>query len=190
MEPIRGEALLQAEDFKAAWRALPDVRRFAIGAGFLLFMWSLGAAMYPAPAFLVVPFGALAFGYGLFQGRARWAATGMQGFGGGTVKYLFDDDGYHFEAPGRQQRLGWAAVPRYIETKEAFLIFSSPHVTTLVPKRAFAAGDHARLSAELQARIPPPKKRGSLAGKLVVVWVVVVVALLALWQLVMSPSTR
>jgi hypothetical protein len=184
--PIRGQTSLRVEDFNSAWLALPQMR-------WMLF-WFLSSAVLvpllvlsnssepPAPgALLLIPLMLAGLGYGIIKGRTRWAQAVLKASGGEAVEYLFDEYGFQVQMPGREARAEWASLHRHAETDEAFLIYSTPQLMNLVPKRAFAATDQARLRAELAARIPRAKQGGG-ARKLILVGVIAVVALLALWQ--------
>ena len=77
--------------------------------------------------------------------------------------------------------MAWAAVHAQVVTKGAFLLYPSAQICVVVPKRAFAEADQLRLAKELEARVAP-LKRGGGAVRALVLWVVLIVAFLALWQ--------
>lgn len=158
---------------------------FAVTAlGTPLLIWNTieegpGSAMAVA-----IPAIAVALGFGLFRGRKRWAEAALEGHSG-NAEYLFDDYGYHVTLPGRDSRLAWSTLHRSIEIADAFLIYTTPQLFTCVPKRAFAAGDQARLREALQARIPRrPEPRGRVL-KVVLLWVVLLVAFMVIWEVML-----
>ena len=52
------------------------------------------------------------------------------------VSYQFSDAGIHVETLVSKADLAWAAVRRISETRSAFLIFTNPNVSNIVPKRS------------------------------------------------------
>jgi hypothetical protein len=165
-QPIRGEAVLRIEDFKSAWFAMPQVRKMiawylSVAVCTPLLIWTATEAPNSVVA-IAIPIIFCAAVYGLLRGRRRWAEASLRGHDG-TVEYLFDHYGYQLKAPGRESRS---------------------------EKRAFAAADQVRLRQELEARIPrrPASYRGVL--KLLLAWLLLTLVFLAVWQLVLAPSTR
>jgi YcxB-like protein len=187
--PIRGEASLGIEDFKSAWLTIPQVRRslaWFVGTGVCtpLLIWSSSREGPGSALALVVPTLAVTLCYGLFRGRKRWAEASLEG-NGGSVQYRFDDYGYHITLPGRESRMAWSTLNRSVEITDAFLIYTTPQVFTYVPKRAFAAVDQARLRQALQTRIT---RRAAPRGRVlqaVLLWVVLVVAFMVIWQVLL-----
>jgi hypothetical protein len=192
-QPIRGEAVLRIEDFKSAWFAMPQVRKMiawylSVAVCTPLLIWTATEAPNSVVA-IAIPIIFCAAVYGLLRGRRRWAEASLRGHDG-TVEYLFDHYGYQLKAPGRESRSEWSKLHGHLELAEAFLVYITPNLLTLVPKRAFAAADQVRLRQELEARIPrrPASYRGVL--KLLLAWLLLTLVFLAVWQLVLAPSTR
>jgi hypothetical protein len=124
----------------------------------------------------------------LFQRATRRAWT-KQAFAnvGGQTTFRFDDYGFTWESSLRQHRLAWASLARALETPTAFLVYPSPQTVLIVPKRAFTDADVAVLSRLLRERITlkPAPKAGLFANRAwrtVLLWVVLVVTFLAIWQ--------
>jgi hypothetical protein len=183
--PIRGQTSLRIEDFKSAWFAQPQMRWLVLyGVAVVVFMplmvWTSSPEGFE-PTFLVPPLLIVALGFGVIKGRARWAQAALQGYGGGTVEYLFDANGFQLQAPGRESRVEWATLHRHLETKEAFLIYHTPQLLNVVPKRAFVTADQARLREELAARVQSGKRGGGV-GRTVVVVLVLAIAYVVAWQ--------
>ena len=65
------------------------------------------------------------------------------------VEYRFDSAGISFHAPGRNLQQTWSSLHRCLETPIAFAIYTSPAAALIVPKRAFAAAEQARLRTRL-----------------------------------------
>jgi hypothetical protein len=184
-QPIHGQASPSADDFKSASNALSQVVGAIAGLVSLLavtgLIWGITGEGYAKTVFIFV--GGLVFALGtvILQGRASFAAAAERDFGRDSMEFVFDDHGYRFRSPGREMRFAWSTLNRYVETKNVFLIYFATYAVSLVPKRAFTADDLARLGTELRARIQPRKVPASRA-KLVVTWIVAIVAFVATWR--------
>jgi hypothetical protein len=200
--PIVGHAQLTAEDFTSVWAALPQNRRLFGRLG----LWVVLIAMFwlvhrllspdgasaPLPwTILLVPVVmAVVFPLALWRGRNVWAKNAVADLRGGEgVEFRFDESGFSFNAPGRQIHHAWSALYRCVETAQGFAIYTAPAAVMVVPKRAFAAEDQARLRAQLLANVPNRPLRGTRTWpprNMVLLWVVLVVVFLALWQVLDS----
>jgi YcxB-like protein len=47
----------------------------------------------------------------------------------------------HFETAFVDSQMKWASVVRWLESDKIFMLFHAPMIFTIIPKRAFAAGD-------------------------------------------------
>ncbi len=185
--PIRGEAQLTADDFKAVWAAVPQVQRTIAWLAVLVvllptFIWLRADGRNPI-ILGAIPICLMAVAFGVYRGRGRWAEGALSGSHGKPVEYLFDGEAFQVKAPGRDSRAEWATLRGHVEVKGAFLIYMSPQIFVLVPKRAFTAADQARLGAELRARVPPYRAPGGGAKKLLLLWLALVLVFLGIWQL-------
>jgi hypothetical protein len=183
--PIRGSAEPRVEDYQAVWGQAPAMRR---AAGWLLVMvvgmpvaFSLRKGFDPL-VLLAIPVLLAAGAFGIWRGRRSWSEAMFRSVGGMAIEYFFDGQGYQTRTPGREGRAEWGTLHGFAETPAAFLLYVSPHIFHLVPKRAFPEADQARLSAELRARVKPLGKGPSGLKKALVLWVVLIVAYLAIWQ--------
>jgi hypothetical protein len=125
--------------------------------------------------------GALAFG--VWRGRTRWAENAIADLrGAGGVEFRFDQQGFSSKAPGREFHLAWDTLARCLETPNAFAIYSTPVLVTVIPKRAFAAGDLPKLRALLLARVPNRPLRGVRPRfrRPILLWAVLILAFLAI----------
>jgi hypothetical protein len=189
---IEGRTALTVEDFSSAWRFLPQIRStIAIGIWVAVAMpifacttsgWMGGTAWLYGVGGLVT---ALALAFGLVRGRAQWARSALKTLRGEEgVLFRFDDHGFLLKSPGRESVLAWDTLHRCIETVPAFLIYTAPQVVAVVPKRAFSAADQADLQALLRERIRPAPLAGVFRpGRALLLWLVLIVAFLAIWQL-------
>jgi hypothetical protein len=185
--PIRGEAQLTADDFKAVWVAVPQVRRMIAWFVVLVvlvptFLWLRAGGREPL-ILGAIPICLLAVVYGVYRGRARWAEGALSGSQGKPVEYLFDAEAFQVKAPGRDSRAEWATLRGHLEVGSAFLIYMSPQIFVLVPKRAFTDADQARLHTELRARVPLHRAPGGSAKKLLLLWLALILVFLGIWQL-------
>lgn len=51
------------------------------------------------------------------------------------VTYQFSDSGIHVETSVSKSDLSWAAIRRVSELRSAFLVFTSPNIASMLPKR-------------------------------------------------------
>lgn len=184
-KPIRGSAEPRLEDYQAVWGQAPAMRR---AAGWLLVIvvgipvtFSLRKGFDPF-VLLAIPVLLAAGGFGIWRGRRSWSEAMFKSAGGMPIEYFFDGQGYQTRAPGREGRAEWGTLHAFAETPAAFLLYVSPHIFHLVPKRAFPEADQARLSAELRARVKPLGKSPGGLKKALVLWLLLIVAYLAMKQ--------
>jgi hypothetical protein len=192
-EPAIGEADVSAADLAEVVTQLPAFKRPWLGPVVIAAAGLLSLSILPdftRETLLTVALPLLFFIAltAFFQraGRRAWIAQALANVGGRTT-FRFDDYGFTSESGLRQHRLAWASLARAVETPHAFLIYTTPQTVLIVPKRAFTDADVAALSRRLPERITPKPLPGAglLAGgtkRTLVLWVVLVVAFLAIWQ--------
>lgn len=185
---IIGRTKLTEADLAAAYR--PLLRKSGVQGWFIMF-WLAAIGVSVAKTWLdpegwnpwllvfiaVVTGGALFIGY--MRGVRIWARRALAdvaGEGAADVQFRFDDEGSSVDSALRQSRVGWAAVPREIETSDAFIIFTGSKTVQVVPKRAFDSSDVPRLQHLLRERVRPAPTDGWLrsmsrgAGRVVLLW--------------------
>jgi|GEM_PF-4161548 len=120
--------------------------------------------------------------------RRAWLKEALSNIGGPTT-FCFDDYGFTYESRLRHHRVAWAGLARSLETRQAFLVYTTPGTVLVVPKRAFADdGEVVRLSELLRERITPvPVQKFRIFGavsaqRTLLLWVVVLVAFLSIWH--------
>ena len=183
--PICGEAQLTADDFKAVWVLVPQIRRMIAWLAALvvlgpIFLWLRTDG--GSPLILgAIPICLIAGVFGVYRGRARWAEGAVSSSRGQPVHYRFDAEAFQVKAPGRDSRAEWATLRGQLELDSAFLIYMSPQLFVLVPKRAFTDADRARLSAELRARVPVYKAPGGGAKRPLLLWLALILAFVGIW---------
>ena len=73
----------------------------------------------------------------------------------GEADYRFDADGITIRAPGTSSSVSWRIITSYRETPHTFLVYTSPNLANIVPKRAFNAADVDAVRALLAASVFP-----------------------------------
>ncbi|HVB86689.1 MAG TPA: YcxB family protein [Candidatus Dormibacteraeota bacterium] len=133
--------------------ALADVWRsnLLLSRDFLILSSILGAVLiaYATMGFVLNPAGRInhvvVFFVGLlFPGyvwfcalrRSRRALAGTPALQG-AVKYEFDESGMRFDALHSRGEINWAAVVEWKEGKHVFLLYRSPGMAEIIPKRFF-----------------------------------------------------
>ena len=141
----------------------------------------------PAMALLLpMTLGVSAFAYFMYALRRRWPKRALADLGPGLTSFRFDDFGFSASSSLRQHRLAWSALARYVETPEAFAIYTTPRTLLVVPKRAFRTAEAARVSELLKARVsarPVSPAAGAVLKRLLLVWLALIVAFLTIWFL-------
>ena len=76
------------------------------------------------------------------------------------VSYQFSDSGIHVETSVSKADLSWAAIRRVSELRSAFLVFTSPNIASMLPKRCLhSAQSVADLRELFRAHVPKTKLR-------------------------------
>lgn len=188
---IIGGTELRDEDFRKAYPRIPAFQRLRGILIALPFVWTFAAIttvmggnrpvnVATLPALLPPVFSILAvIALGLWMPRG-WAKRSLATMGSGRATFRFDDEGLYFEAPARQFKLGWSAMPQHIDTGESFAVYTSDQTLLIIPKRAFQDADVAAVAQLLQARIPALRQR-TFPLRLVI-WVVVMIFFLSAWH--------
>lgn len=194
---LTGQAELVEADFVAVRAAIPGLTQGAR----LLAVWGIALAAFVScwfflsgnlepsqllpivlPAVFVVVL-ALSFRRGLGRAWIKQAVADQ----GGPTEFRFDDFGFKVDSALRRHELAWASLARWVETRDAFVVYTTPRTLLLVPKRAFPASALGQLRELLATRITPKPAAGferkPSTVKTLVVWVVVLTAFLTIWHL-------
>lgn len=100
-----------------------------------------------------------------------------------THSYELDSDGYRISSHNSASRATWSTLYTFQETADAFLLFQNPTVRIIIPKRAFAANDIPRIQKLLAACVHRRRPGGGPA-RVLVLWVVLIIAFVAIYHLV------
>ena len=154
-------------DYVSLLQSLPQLRVLKLLAWFMLAMFAIALFMSfvlvtadgePAgdPSLLLVlaapaALGALlAFGYAPLGGRLAWRKPANRE----PVHAVLDGEGFRHEGPSGSQAFAWSVAARALETDEAYYVYVSNGVASLVywlPKRAVPVAEQASVRAHIQA---------------------------------------
>jgi hypothetical protein len=186
--PIVGTIELEERDLRAAFIELSWILRARFGIVFILaFSYGSLALMAPEargqliqpPFILSVVFAAVLFVSPRL--RARKLLEAIAKGGDRRASYRFDDEGVTFRTAGSTMTSAYRSLVEYAEGKTAFLIYGSPGVANIVPKRAFSPEELARVRAWLAANVKPKRTRS--ASKIIVIWFGAILLFMVVWQL-------
>jgi hypothetical protein len=191
---IEGAARLTEADFLKASAHLP-VLKWTRTYGLLVpAMWvvvagTASATMAGTPglaeALPLVLSGSLTFGVSVLLLRVvprSWAKRASADAGVGNLDFRVDAQGLSVNSALRRAQLAWPAISGYAESQSAFIVYTSPQTVFVIPKRAFEDTDLGRVRQLFSERLPPrrgasrPFLRLALGG-------ILVVAFLAIWQM-------
>jgi len=190
---VSGEVVLSEADLAAAMRHLPEFGRRWLAFVVALLVMPFVALSSHLDQFTLVPVLACAVLFLVFQQRLRrqWPKRALGDLGAGPTTFRFDDFGFSASSSLRQHRLAWSSLARYVETPEAFAIYTTPRTLLLVPKRAFSPVQAAQVSELLKTRViakpGSPSPRAALT-RVLLVWLALVVSFLVIWFLLDQPA--
>lgn len=179
---VFGHCRLGLEDFKHAVRQEPRTRQLVALA------MALGSAGVALGAWLVATAhgrsGVLSIGLGLASFAAynlpdliaqRWFTRTPPA--ARLVKYTLGAQGLIITSEASRELHGWTELEGYQEVPDSFLIWVSAKLFLIVPKRAFATADLARVTEQLEQRLGAPPALPRFWSRL---GLAVLIALLAL----------
>ncbi len=158
---------------------------------FMILVWWAGAhSTRDAPNWsLILPlaFVSPAFMFLFFRNLRTHAAKNMLAELGWKegLEFRLDPQRFSFCASGREVNVEWQALTRSLEIPNAYLIYTTPRLAVIMPKRAFAPEELPRVHELLQRRVPQKELRSvARPRRLVITWLVLMVLFLAIWQFV------
>jgi hypothetical protein len=101
------------------------------------------------------------------------------------TKTIISSEGIAFSDSNSQSTSKWSAFIRYAETKNLFMLFYRPNLCHTLPKRAFAPEDLSRFRELLQQNVPVQRAKNTQL-RMLVFWVVLLVAVFLVWLAVKS----
>lgn len=72
----------------------------------------------------------------------------------GLITLKVQDEGLHFHSPNTDASVSWEHYIKWIENGSIFVLFSSPLIFVIIPKRAFDADQLPRFKDILRKKIP------------------------------------
>jgi len=189
---VSGEAALTEADLAAAMPYLPEFGRRWLAPVLVLSILPFVALWNHVDrlTLLTVSFCAAMFVVFQLMLRRRWPKRALGDLGAGPTRFSFDDFGFSASSSLRQHRLAWTSLARYVETPEAFAIYTTPRTLLIVPKRAFGPAQALQVSELLKTRVPvrpgSPSPRAVLT-RFLLAWLALVVVFLAIWFLLNEP---
>ena len=103
------------------------------------------------------------------------------------IEYQFSEDLLEIRTAISQSQHRYEALVKYAVGKHSLLVYVTPYVAQIIPKRAFREEELAQVERWLRARVKPVPKRVNPYLRFLVLWALLIVASLTLWQL-MSPG--
>lgn len=202
---VSGEVAYTVEDFAHAYGYIPAFQRLQSGVYLLPLVWVIGvgttllaprAGGEPAPEIplhILLPsaFFVVLMVVGLRRMKSGWAQRAFKDTGSGKAVFRFDARGYYSKSSLREGQVAWASLPYYLETPQAFLIYVSTQIVTVLPKRALdgARGVEA-LRALLAKHVAKQPPSGGRPGRKLLIWVVALVAFLSIWHFLNGEAPR
>ena len=194
MEFAEGSLTLSAEDCQRAIAEMPEhvrSRRLVHGYAIFVILGGLGGGWLGVEVLmrgLWILFGAALLVFA--QRRSRSAGQRLLANmkeGEREVSYRFDREGVNIKTPVSELSARYAALHRQREGSTAFLLYTQERLAQLVPKRAFDAAQLEQIRSWLSAGVKElPQPRRFL--RLFVIWLVLIVSFLLLWQLLVAPG--
>ena len=124
----------------------------AVGAGLFLLLFHGGSTKYSAtPPFVIAILWIL-----VLWGGPWWAARVQytkQPSAQGPRTMTLDDSGVHLRWETGESKLEWRVFMRWVESKDQFLLYSSPKCFNMLPKRALTPEQLAEFRVLLKAKI-------------------------------------
>jgi hypothetical protein len=180
--------VLEVDDMRAGLALNSNaVRRFMPAC--LAFMGFVGGLSAP-PAWLI----GQTVGFGLFG----WAIVAAGAWANAyrsitnkseterTLTYAISPAGIEITNALTYSRVQWPAVHRFGEGPKVFTLNLSEALVQVIPKRALRAADVDALRTMLKTHVTPRKKRAGGGALVAVLWILLVLLFLAVWQFLNS----
>ena len=201
--PIEGRVELTEADFVEAWLGYAMRRHhvqttwkliaivLVISLAALVSAWPVMPGVWTAMI--------LALLAGVYLVKYQWVWIGKRSFARlhdarRRFKVSISEAGMHARGPKAEVRYAWSTLTAWIETAHLFVMLGPQGISDLCPKRSFDPADLPALRALFDARIVTPpavttqaKATRSLSWKTLVLWLVLVAAFFAIYQLVQTP---
>jgi hypothetical protein len=187
--PIVGLTTLWADDLSPAIARLPLFRQkwlyLAAAAALVGMLVTMNHGQWTGLApFIVFTIVFQAF---VFLGPRLLAKRSIATMASHIVRYQADADGLSISNAGTTVTRRWDVLERFVETEDAFLVWVGPSAIQILAKRAFSPAEQDWLRATLTSTARRrPRASGARKLRLLLIWAVLVVVFLAVWQLLQS----
>jgi len=194
MEFAAGKLILSEQDFQRAIDEMPEhlrLRRVMRAYAVVVILAGLGGGLVQAALVLRglwIGLGVALLVYAQFRsGSVSKKLFRAMNSGEREVSYRFDAEGVNVQTSVSDFSVRYAAIRRQREVSTAFLLYTQERVAQIIPKRAFDAAQLERIRQWLERGVPegPPPKN---VLRIFVIWTVLVVVFLLVWQLLVAPG--
>lgn len=181
---VTGEVVVTEADVSRGLAQLPLVRRrwsYLIGSLLLVAFFAAGGTASLAN---LIPFLLIAGAFQAYLFLTPWimAKRTLAAMPDRLVRYRATPDEITIATTGSTVTRRWDRITRANEDKTAFLIWVGPYAVQVIPKRAFKQEDLPWLRETLARKSAAGKGLIAARARPVVLWVLLVIAFLALWQ--------
>jgi len=142
---VTGSTVFTEQDFVSVWLELPHVKRLMASLiylilGLTLVGWSgvFDEKHKYAVAATIALLGVGALVFGSKGVRSAFARQSLAAVGAeGHAAYSFDSSGFSVHRGPREVQFDWSDALMFVETRQAFVIYTEPRELLVVPKRSF-----------------------------------------------------
>lgn len=193
-QPIRGQFVLELSDIRRGlWEAGSGLRLIIVVLAWPV-LWVVvrslnggdGVVSLWVPAAVVcIGIPALLFGFNRAASKVLENRKDTER----DITWELDETGYCVKTPGSDSRAAWDTVHRIKEGRRTFLLYPASNIFQIIPKRAFRYEDIPRIRWLFRTRVTPRSASNPMV-RTVALWVVLIVAFLAVWQFLQQPGHR
>jgi hypothetical protein len=102
------------------------------------------------------------------------------------ASYRFDDESVTLRTAGATTTIAYRSLVDYRDGRTAILLYTTPNVANIVPKRAFTPETLARVQTLLAAHVKPRSTPN--LNRVIVLWLVAIFMFLVIWQFLNATS--
>lgn len=158
VQPIQLHYDLTLDDVAESYRAnlqkhAPGWKIYGLGAVLIVTSLVMATAFGHVWAYATALFGALVIAVRLMvtQRLIDKHRAEMERYR--DIRLRITDEAIEFHTPYLQSQIKWSGIVKYLESKNVFLLYQNARVFSMVPKRAFAAGDLEAFRTMLASKV-------------------------------------